>query len=105
MSTAGQIASVAELRSLNEALTDMIGYADALRAGAAAFAYMLPAEWQGPAFSRFIVAFETWAASASLLTESTAELQAHAQAVLTAYENGISELDQIWSTYRTQISA
>ena len=105
MSSQGQVANVADLRSLNESLTEMIGYCDALRASAAAFAYMLPAEWQGPAFSRFIMTFETWAASAATLTESTADLQAHAQAVLTAYEDGISELDQIWSTYRSQINA
>ena len=66
---------------------------------------MLPAEWQGPAFSRFLVAFETWAASAQSLTEETAQLQAHAQAVLTAYEQGIGELDSMWSSYRSQLGA
>lgn len=100
-----QAADVADLRSLNESLTSMIAYADALRAGSAAFAYMLPAEWQGPAFSRFLVAFETWAAGAQSLTEETTQLQAHAQAVLSAYEQGIGELDSTWSSYRGQLGA
>lgn len=100
-----QAADVAALRSLNESLTAMIGYADALRAGSAAFAYMLPAEWQGPAFSRFLVAFETWSASAQSLTEETAQLQGHAQAVQAAYEAGIGELDSMWSSYRGQLGA
>ncbi|MFC5338802.1 hypothetical protein [Leucobacter denitrificans] len=100
-----QAADVAALQSMNESLTSMIEYADALRAGASAFAYMLPAEWQGPAFSRFLVAFETWAAGAQSLTEETAQLQAHAAAVLSAYEQGIETLDSQWSTYRSQMSA
>ena len=100
-----QVADTDALRSLNESLTSMIGYCDALRAGSAAFAYMLPAEWQGPAFSRFLVAFETWAASAAALTEETAQLQAHATHVLASYETGIGELDSIWSSYRGQLGA
>ncbi len=100
-----QAADVAALQSMNESLTSMIEYADALRAGASAFAYMLPAEWQGPAFSRFLVAFETWSAGAQSLTEETAQLQAHAAAVLSAYEQGIETLDSQWSTYRSQMGA
>ena len=100
-----QAADIQALTSMNEALTSMIEYADALRAGASAFAYMLPAEWQGPAFSRFLIAFEAWSAGAQSLTEETAQLQAHAQAVLTAYEQGTDLLDTQWSTYRSQLSA
>lgn len=100
-----QAADVAALQSMNEALTSMVEYADALRAGASAFAYMLPAEWQGPAFSRFLLTFEVWSAGAQSLTEETAQLQAHAQAVLQAYEQGIETLNTQWSTYRSQLSA
>lgn len=100
-----QTADTDALRTLNESLTELIGYCDALRAGSAAFAYMLPAEWQGPAFSRFLVAFETWAASAAALTEETTQLQGHAAHVLASYESGIAELDGIWSSYRSQLSA
>lgn len=100
-----QAADVAALRSMNESLTSMIGYADALRAGASAFAYMLPAEWQGPAFSRFLVSFETWAASAQSLVEETSQLQNHAATVLAAYEQGIAALDTSWSSYRGQLGA
>lgn len=100
-----QAADVAALRSLNESLVSMIEYADALRAGATAFAFMLPAEWQGPAFSRFLLTFETWSAGAQSLTEESAQLQAHAQAVLTAYEQGLGELDTMWSKYRGQLGA
>lgn len=100
-----QAADLAALRTMTESLSAMVGYADALRAGSAAFAYMLPAEWQGPAFSRFLVAFETWAATAESLTAETAQLQAHAAAALTAYEQGVSMIDSQWSTYRGQLSA
>lgn len=100
-----QAADIAALRSLNESLTAMIAYADALRAGSAAFAYMLPAEWQGPAFSRFLVTFETWAATAQALTEETTQLQGHAAKVLAAYEQGIDVLDSQWSSYRSQLNA
>lgn len=100
-----QAADIAALRSLTESLTSMVEYSDALRAGASAFAYMLPAEWQGPAFTQFLVVFETWAARAQILTEQTAGLQAHAAAVLAAYEQGTETLDTQWSSYRSQMSA
>lgn len=100
-----QAADIAALRSLSESLDSMVGYADALRAGATAFAYMLPAEWQGPAFSRFLVTFETWAASAQSLVEETSQLQAHSATVLQAYEQGTAELSAQWSSYRGQIGA
>ena len=100
-----QAADVAALRSMNESLTSMIQYADALRAGSVAFAYMLPAEWQGPACSRFLVSFETWAASASALTEQTAALQEHAGVVLNAYESGIELLTTEWDGFRGEVGA
>ena len=100
-----QAADIAALRSMSESLNSMIGYADGLRAGATAFAYMLPAEWQGPAFSRFLVTFETWAASAQALVEETTQLQAHSATVLSAYEKGTAELDNQWSSYRGQLGA
>jgi uncharacterized protein YukE len=100
-----QVADTDALRALTEALTEMVTYTDALRAGASAFAYMLPAEWQGPAFSRFLSAFEVWAATATALTEETSALQAHVAHVLASYEQGIGELDGIWSSYRAQVGA
>ncbi len=100
-----QVADTDALRAMNEALTEMISYADALRAGASVFAYMLPAEWQGSAFTRFLTTFEAWATSASALADETSQLQAHAEHVLTAYESGIEQLDGLWSTYRAQIGA
>lgn len=93
------------LRSLSEALNNMIGYSDALRAGASAFAYMLPAEWQGPAFTRFLAAFEMWSASASALTEETAQLQAHTAAVLQAYETGLNEMTTGWTQLQSEMGA
>ena len=93
------------LRALSEALNSMVGYSDALRAGASTFAYMLPAEWQGPAFARFLSAFELWAMSASALTDETAQLQAHTAAVLQAYETGIAEMDAGWSQLRSEMGA
>ncbi len=100
-----QTADTDALRGLSEALTEMVTYTDALRAGASAFAYMLPAEWQGPAFTRFLAAFEAWSATASALTVETSGLQAHAAHVLASYEQGISELDGNWSSYRAQVGA
>lgn len=102
---AEQAVDVTQLRGLVEDLASMVEYAEALRAGASAFAYMLPAEWQGPAFSRFLMSFETWAASAQALTEDTSLLQAQAQAVLAAYEAGIEQCDTSWAGFRGQLGA
>lgn len=100
-----QSADTEALRSLSESLQNMIAYADTLRAGASAFAYSLPGEWQGPAFSRFLASFEAWAVNAAALTQESVQLQAHAAHVLTAYEQGITQLDGNWSSYRSQLGA
>ncbi len=102
---AEQAVDIETLRAATEALNSMIGYSSALHSGASAFAHMLPAEWQGPASARFLMAFETWALSAAALTEATAQLQAHTTVVLNAYETGTTELDSQWTGFNASLGA
>lgn len=100
----GEQAATSEgLQALVDACAGMIEYSEALRSGAAGFAYLLPAEWQGPAFSRFLTAFETWAASAAALTVETEQLCEYLGAVRSAYEQGSAELDQAWAAFRSSM--
>ncbi len=94
-----------QLRALTETLQGLVEYTAALRDGSAGFAYMLPAEWQGPAFSQFIAAFDLWATTAESLRAQAESLKGRAEASLTAYETTISELDSQWSTIRSGLGA
>jgi uncharacterized protein YukE len=85
------------LRSLTEQLTALVGYTEALRSSAGGFAYMLPAEWQGPASQQFLATFELWAMSAAALRDQTEALQQLAGASLQAYEGTITALDETWA--------
>lgn len=100
-----QQADTGQLGELATALQSMVQYAEVLRAGAAGFAYMLPAEWTGPAANQFIVAFETWAVTAEALRAQTELLQQHVAGTRTAYDTTSSGLDTEWSSVRSQMSA
>ena len=95
----------AQLRSLAEALTQLTGYAEALRSGAGGFAYMLPAEWQGPASQQFLATFELWALSAGALRDQTDGLQKLAAGSLNAYELTIDGLTETWQSLRSGMGA
>lgn len=93
------------LRGLTEELASLVQYCAALRAGAGGFAYMLPADWQGPAMANFINAFEAWAASANTMTEIAGGLRDHAGGVLSAYESAVTFADGTWQGVSTQLSS
>ena len=93
------------LRGLTEELASLVEYCTALRAGAGGFAYMLPADWQGPALANFINTFEAWATSANAMTEYATGLRDHAAGVLSAYEGAISHADGTWQGVTTQLSS
>lgn len=102
---AEQKVDIEALRSLNETLTSLITYTGALREGAGGFAYMLPAEWQGPAMTQFLSTFEMWAVNAETLRLQTEQLQKLAEAALTAYESTIDDVDDSWSKIRSGLGA
>jgi uncharacterized protein YukE len=97
-SMAEQQADTAELRALAQTMTELMGYCSALKQGASGFAYMLPAEWQGPAMQAFLGSFTAWAVGATALEQTAGDLQKQAQASFDAYTATIENLDSSWST-------
>ena len=93
------------LRGLTEQLSSLVEYCSALRAGAGGFAYMLPADWQGPAMAAFLATFESWAVSANTMTETATGLRDHAAAVLSAYEGAVTHVDGTWESVSTQLTS
>lgn len=95
---AEQQADTAELRALAQTMTELMGYCSALKQGASGFAYMLPAEWQGPAMQAFLGSFAAWAVGGTALEETAEALQKQAQASFDAYDATIESLDTSWTT-------
>ncbi|MGX9347079.1 hypothetical protein [Microbacterium sp. KNMS] len=93
-----QQADPAELKALEQAMTELVGYCDALRSGASGFAYMLPNEWQGPAMQAFLGAFNSWALGAEAMRLSAEGLQKQAHAAQVAYETSVDAMEDYWST-------
>ncbi len=100
-----QQADIEQLRALNEALTELTTYVTALRDGAGGFAYMLPAEWQGPAMTQFLAAFELWSTTAEGLRAQTEGLQQQAEASHDAYKGTVEALDTSWQQIRSGMGA
>lgn len=98
-----QRVDTAQLGELASSLQELISYSAALRDTSAAFAYMLPADWVGPASAQFLGAFETWAVSAEGLRAQTEQLQLLVAAVRTAYDTTSTELDSSWSSALSQL--
>ncbi len=92
-----------QLGELASSLQQLIAYSAALRDTSAGFAYMLPADWVGPASAQFLGAFETWAVSAEALRAQTEQLQALVAAARTAYDTTSTELDSSWSSALSQL--
>lgn len=89
-----------DLASLEQLVTQMetlVTYCDALKQGAGGFAYMLPADWQGPAMMAFLGSFEAWSVGAQGLSDSAKGLHELAKAVHTAYSTTVENLDSAWS--------
>lgn len=94
---AQQKADTADLKALAEAMGELVNYCDALRQGASGFAYMLPAEWQGPAMANFLALFERWQLGAEALTLAAEGLQDQVDSARQAYEMTIESLDTSWN--------
>ncbi|GAA4771518.1 WXG100 family type VII secretion target [Microbacterium gilvum] len=100
-----QQADVAELQALEQAMTALVGYCDALRSGASGFAYMLPNDWQGPAMQAFLGAFNAWALGAEAMRMSAEGLQQQVHSAKTSYEGAIASLDQYATAIEQAMSA
>lgn len=98
-----QKADTADLQALIDSLGELVTYCTALRQGAGGFAYMLPAEWQGPAMSNFLSMFEKWALGADALTTAAGALQDQVEGAKKAYELTIESLDSSWSSMRSAL--
>lgn len=94
---AEQQADTAELKALADTLGELVNYCSALKQGAAGFAYMLPAEWQGPAMANFLGMFEKWQLGAEAMTLAAEGLQDQVSGAHTAYTETIQSLDEAWS--------
>ena len=94
-----QQADIDDLKRLVDTMQSLTEHCEALKQGAAGFAYMLPAQWQGPAMGAFLAFFETWSAGASGLAEGAASLHTQADSVHKAYSATVTELDTAWTTF------
>lgn len=93
---AEQQADTADLKALADTLGELVSYCTALKQGASGFAYMLPAEWQGPAMSNFLGMFEKWQLGAEAMAQAAEGLQDQVSGAHTAYEQTITSLDEAW---------
>ncbi len=94
---AEQQADTTELKALADTLGELVAYCTALKQGASGFAYMLPAEWQGPAMANFLGMFEKWQLGAEAMSQAAEGLQDQVAGAHTAYETTITSLDDAWA--------
>jgi len=96
---ADQQATVSELASLRSTMGELVAYCQALQAGAAAHAYGLPAQWQGPAMAAFLSSFGNWSTLAAGMISQAESLQKQVEAAEKAYEKTIEGLDKAWNEF------
>lgn len=94
-----QQAETTDLQRLTDTMQSLTEYTQALRNAAAAFAYMLPGDWQGQASQSFIAMFEQWAAGADGLIEGASTMHGLAERSLTAYTGAEEFLAEQWTTF------
>ncbi|MCM3655664.1 WXG100 family type VII secretion target [Agromyces mediolanus] len=99
-----QQADTTELKALADMLGELVTYCSALKQGASGFAYMLPAEWQGPAMANFIGMFEKWQLGAEAMTQAAEGLQDQVSGAHQAYTETIDTLDGAWSNLANGLS-
>lgn len=100
-----QQADTADLKALADMLGELVTYCTALKQGASGFAYMLPAEWQGPAMTNFLAMFEKWQLGAEAMSQAAEGLQDQVDGAHKAYTETIESLDESWSKLATSLSA
>jgi hypothetical protein len=98
-----QQAETTDLLALSNMMSDLTSYCAALRQGAVNFAYILPAEWHGPAFGAFITLFEQWSAGAEALTNGASDLHLLADRSYQVYTGTIEALDTEWTKYQNSL--
>lgn len=101
---AEQQADTADLKALADMLGELVTYCSALKQGASGFAYMLPAEWQGPAMANFLGMFEKWQLGAEAMTQAAEALQDQVEGAHQAYTETIESLDTAWSDLQSGLS-
>ena len=100
-----QQADTADLKALADMLGELVTYCTALKQGASGFAYMLPAEWQGPAMTNFLSMFEKWQIGAEAMSQAAEGLQDQVDGAHKAYTKTIESLDESWSKLAAGLSA
>ncbi|WP_395245802.1 WXG100 family type VII secretion target [Agromyces sp. MMS24-K17] len=98
-----QQADTNELRQLAQTMNELVSYCSALKEGSSGFAYMLPAEWQGPAMQAFLGSFAAWAAGAAALQSVAESLHDQVQVSHDAYAKAIEELDSSWAKIESNL--
>ena len=93
---AEQKADTQQLNSLVQTLGALTEYCGALQSGATSFAYSLPGDWSGPAFTRFQHQFQSWAAGATIMTGFAEGLQKQADAAYKGYDSAIDAESTRW---------
>ncbi|GAA1516252.1 uncharacterized protein YukE [Agromyces terreus] len=101
---AEQQADTADLKALADMLGELVTYCTALKQGASGFAYMLPAEWQGPAMSNFLSMFEKWQLGAEAMAQAAEGLQDQVDGAHKAYTETIESLDDSWHKLASGLS-
>ncbi len=98
-----QQADTNDLLALSTMMGDLTEYCSALRQGAVNFAYILPADWKGPAFGAFIALFEQWSAGAEALTNGASDLHQLAERSYQVYSATIEGLDTEWNKFESSL--
>ena len=94
-----QQADINDLRRLADTMQSLTEYTQSLRNAAAAFAYMLPGDWQGQASQSFIGLFEQWAAGADGLVEGARTMHGLAERSHGAYVAAEGFLTEQWTNF------
>lgn len=98
-----QQADIAALQHLATTMGQLKTYCTTLKDSSHGFAYMLPADWQGPAHTAFLGSFVTWEAMAAELITGADQLEKLATAIHKAYDSGTTDLDTTWSQIEGQL--
>ena len=98
-----QQADTNELRQLVQTMNELVNYCSTLKEGASGFAYMLPAEWQGPAMQAFLGSFAAWAVGAAALQDVAESLHDQVQVAHDAYSQTIDDLDSSWAKIQANL--
>lgn len=98
-----QQADIDGLKNLADTMGQLKSYCETLKDSSHGFAYMLPADWQGPAHTAFLASFVTWEAMAEELITAAGELEKFATAVHKAYDQGTNDLDSTWSEIQSSL--